>query len=81
MEENNDYFNNEPPRQKPHIIVRIVITIYAFLWFNMIILNQMLILNNFLIIKIVFLLLLYSLPTLLRNPKQVDWVIVTLCEK
>ena len=37
MEENNDYFNNEPPRQKPHIIVRIVITIYAFLWFNMII--------------------------------------------
>ena len=38
MEDNNDYFNNnEPPRQKPHIIVRIVITIYAFLWFNMII--------------------------------------------
>lgn len=38
MEENNDYFNqdNEPPRQKPHIIVRIFLAVYAILWFNMI---------------------------------------------
>lgn len=38
MEENNDYFNqkNEPPRQKPHIVVRIFLCAYAFLWFNMI---------------------------------------------
>ena len=37
-ENNNDYFNqnNEPTRQKPHIIVRIFLTIYAILWFNMI---------------------------------------------
>ncbi len=38
MEENNNYFdqNNEPPRQKPHLAVRIFLIVYAFLWFNMI---------------------------------------------
>ena len=39
MSENNDYFNqnNEPPREKPHIVVRIFLCAYAFLWFNMIV--------------------------------------------
>ena len=37
MEENNEYFNqnNEPPREKPHLVVRIFLIAYAFLWFNM----------------------------------------------
>ena len=39
MEENNEYFNqnNEPPRQKPHLVVRIFLCVYAFLWFNMLV--------------------------------------------
>ena len=39
MEANNDYFNqnNEPPRQKPHLVVRIFLCVYAFLWFNMLV--------------------------------------------
>ena len=37
MSENNDYFNqnNDHPRQKPHLVVRIFLCVYAFLWFNM----------------------------------------------
>ena len=39
MEANNEYFNqnNEPPRQKPNIVVRIFLCVYAFLWFNMLV--------------------------------------------
>ena len=39
MEANNEYFNqnNEPPRQKPHLVVRIFLCFYAFLWFNMLV--------------------------------------------
>ena len=39
MEENNDYFNqnNEPPRQKPHLVAHIFLCVYAFLWFNMLV--------------------------------------------
>ena len=39
MEANNDYFNqnNAPPRQKPHLVVRIFLCVYAFLWFNMLV--------------------------------------------
>ena len=39
MEANNEYFNqnNESPRQKPHLVVRIFLCVYAFLWFNMLV--------------------------------------------
>ena len=39
MGANNEYFNqnNEPPRQKPHLVVRIFLCVYAFLWFNMLV--------------------------------------------